>query len=253
MSTTKQLMTGTGGMVTTDSQEIYEQCCRLRQYGEPGDLSISSKVYQTEGVGCNYKLNEMVTALARVKLKHLDDYTAVAQQLCRQLTERLHPIQGLSGPFVPPDCTHTYYYFSVQVHPDQLNLDIEPGKLRAAVMQALAAENVVVSGWQTTPVAAQLVFQKQNDPQTRCHPWISHGKEVFYDIDEYPNTWAVLDNSFVVWQLTQPSTSELVERYSEAFEKVFTNIDRVVAIYERTTEYIPLVERKNKNRVEVPI
>ena len=253
MSTTKQLMTGTGGMVTTDNEEIHDQACRMRQYGEPGDLSVSSKAYQTEGVGWNYKLNEMVSALARVKLRHLDDYTACAQQLCGQLTERLRPIQGLSGPHVPPDRIHSYYYFSAQVHPGQLNLEIEPGKLRAAVMQALTAENVVVSGWQTSPLPAQLVFQKQNDPRTRSHPWSSHGKEVLYDIADYPDAWAVLDNSFIVWQLTHPSTAELVERYGDAFEKVFVNIDRVVEVYERSTEYVPLADRKNNYRVDPPV
>ena len=251
MSTTKQLMCGTGGMVTTDSEKIYQHACGMRQYGETGDLSVSSQAYQTEGIGWNYKLNEMVTALARVKLRHLNEYTACAQKLCGQLTERLRPIEGLSAPHVPPDRTHSYYYFPVQVHPERLQLDMEPGKLRAAVMQALNAENVVVSGWQTSPIPAQLSFQKQNQPQTRSYPWNRHGREVIYDIDEYSNAWAILENSFILWQLTQPSTSELVERYGDAFEKVFANIERVVEIYESTNEYVPLAARKDEYRVSV--
>jgi len=253
MSTTKQLMTGTGGMVTSDSEAVYKQACGMRQYGESGDLSVSSKAYQTEGVGWNYKLNEMVSALARVKLRHLDEYTARARKLCGDLTERLRSIAGLAVPHVPPDRTHSYYYYTVQVHPDRLGLDMEPGKLKAAVMQALTAENVVASGWQTSPIPAQYTFQKQNNPQTRSHPWSHHGTEVFYDIDEYPNTWAVLENSFIVWQLTQPSTSEMVERYGDAFEKVFANVDRVVENYENTAEYLPLAERKDNYRISVTV
>ena len=166
-----------GGMVTTDNEKIYQHACGMRQYGETGDLSVSSQAYQTEGIGWNYKLNEMVTALARVKLRHLNEYTVCAQQLCGQLTERLRPVEGLSAPHVPPDRTHSYYYFPVQVHPERLQLDMEPGKLRAAVMQALNAENVVVSGWQTSPIPAQLSFRKQNQPQTRSHPWNRQGRE----------------------------------------------------------------------------
>lgn len=198
-------------------------------------------------------LSRPMSALARVKLRHLDEYTACAQKLCGQLTARLHSIEGLSTPHVPSDRTHSYYYYPVQVHPDRLSLEMEPGKLRAAVMQALIAENVLVSGWQTSPIPAQYAFQKQNNPQTRSHPWDRHGSEVIYDIDEYPNSWAILDNSFIVWQLTQPSTSELVERYGDAFEKVFANIDRVVEIYESTTEYEPLAARKDKYRVSVSV
>ena len=216
-------------------------------------MSVSSKAYQTEGVGWNYKLNEMVSALARVKLRHLDEYTARARKLCGDLTERLRSIAGLAVPHVPPDRTHSYYYYTVQVHPDRLGLDMEPGKLRAAVMQALTAENVVATGWQTSPIPAQYTFQKQNNPQTRSHPWNRLGNEVIYDVDEYPNTWAVLDSSFIVWQLTYPKTSELVERYGDAFEKVFANIDKVVEIYESSTEYVPMAERKDKYRVSVAV
>lgn len=249
MSTTKQLMAGTGGLLTTHSAEIYRHACGTRQYGEAGDLSISSKAYQTEGIGWNYKLNEMVSALARVKLRHLNDYTDCAQNLCGQLTARIQGIDGLSSPYVPADRTHTYYYYSVQVHPEQIGLDIEPGKLRAAVMQALNSENVFVSGWQTSPVPAQHAFQKQNNPQTRSEPWCRHGSELSYDIDDYPVTWSLLDNSFVVWHLTEPSTTELVDRYADAFKKVFANINKVLEIFDRTTEYVPLAARKDRYRI----
>ena len=32
-------------------------------------------------------------------------------------------------------------------------------------------------GTQTSPIPAQLSFQKQNQPQTRSHPWNRHGRE----------------------------------------------------------------------------
>ena len=76
---------------------------------------------------------------------------------------------------------------------------------------------------------------------------------MLYDIDEYPHSWAILENSFIVWQLTQPSTLELVERYGDAFEKVFANINRVVEIYESTNQYVPLAARKDEYRVSISV
>jgi dTDP-4-amino-4,6-dideoxygalactose transaminase len=251
MSTTKHLMTGQGGFLTTNSEDVYNKAAMLRQYGEPGDLSVTCRGYQSEDIGWNYKLGEILAALARAKLRHLDEYISGIQELCESLTPMLRNITGLSTPCIPDGSEHSYYYYPVQVDPSALGLDIEPGKLRAAVLKALTAENVLATGWQTTPVPAQPIWHTKTGFGKKGEPWRSHGRDVSYAIDDYPETWRIIENHFILWHLTPPSTTELVECYAQAFRKVFESIDEVVDVFDRTEEYVPFDVRMKRRRDEL--
>ena len=90
---------------------------------------------------------------------------------------------------------------------------------------------------------AQTVFHKKIG-YGNGSPWRDHGSDVTYDLDDCPNTFAILDNSFCVRRLIPPNDSELMDRYAEAFQKGFGQIDRVVERYDETEEYVSLEERK---------
>ena len=228
MSPTKQLMTGEGGLMTTNSKEVYERASMLRLLGELADMRDKDRAFMSRVIGWNYKLPEVCSALARVKLRHLSEYISTAQRNAAYLTERLEQIDGLITPKVLPDRTHTYYLYPVKIDSAKLNVATEPGKLRNAVLNALAAENVRVGLWQKVPIPAQPLFQTE---------------EVSYDIRDYPNSIAVLESGFTVRGLVPPNGFELMDCYAEAFEKVFQNIDRVVGIFDKTEQYIPLEDR----------
>ena len=233
MTTTKHIMTGEGGLFTTDDEATYERASMLRLFGERGDMNAPDRAYLSEAIGWNYKLAEVSSALARVKLRHLDDYVGAMQRNAARLTQGLERIDGLITPEVPPGRTHSYYLYPVQVDPTGLNLDIHPGKLRGAVLEALAAENVPVSRWQKVPVPSQPLFQNKLAYGRGC-PWRCHGAEdVSYKTEDYPNTVAILENSFVLRGLVPPNGFELMDHYVAAFEKVFQNIERVVDIFDK--------------------
>ena len=163
MTTTKQLMTGEGGLLTTDSQETFERAAMMRLFGEPGSaLNAPDRKYMSETIGWNYKLPEVSSALARVRLKYLHCFVEDCQKNAEYLSHRIGSIGGLSTPKCPEDRTHSYYLYTLQVDPAELNLNVEAGKLRDAVMHALAAEKVDVMRWQKVPVPAQPVFQKKS-------------------------------------------------------------------------------------------
>jgi dTDP-4-amino-4,6-dideoxygalactose transaminase len=231
MTTTKHIMTGEGGVFTTSDEAIYERAAMLRLFGERGDMNAPDRAYLSESIGWNYKLAEVCSALARVKLRHIDDYVGTIQRNAARLTEGLEGIDGLVTPVVPPGRTHSYYLYPVQVDPMALNLDTKPSKLRNAVLGALTAENVPVFRWQKVPVPSQPLFQNKLAYGRGC-PWSCRGADdVGYRTEDYPNTVAILDNSFVLWGLVPPNGFELMDRYVAAFEKVFQHIDRVIDIY----------------------
>ena len=152
---------------------------------------------------------------------------------------------GVTPPTTPDDQYHTCYIYSLIVDPADLNLDIEAAKLRNAVMKALAAENVDVMRWQKVPVPSQPMFQNKL-AYGNSSPWNCPGGDVSYDLDQYPNTFACLDNSFALRRMVPPNGTELMDRYADATEKVFGQIDRVLELYDQAETYISLEQRKAK-------
>ena len=243
MSPTKQLMAGEGGMMTTNDEEIYRKASMVRLVGELCDMKDKDRAYLSEAIGWNYKLPEVCSALARVKLRHLNEYLSGTRTNVARLTARLEEIDGLITPRVPPDRTHAYYLYPVKVDLEKLNLATEPGRLRNAVVKALSAENVRAGLWQKVPVPAQPMFQNKQ-AYGKGWPWscCSDG-DVSYDLGDYPNSFSALENSFTVRGLVPPNGGELVDAYAAAFKKVFENIDRVLAVYDKEEKFIPVDER----------
>jgi perosamine synthetase len=243
MCTTKQLMTGEGGIMTTNRKDVYERASRLRLFGELADMYSPARAYMSDSIGWNYKAAETISALARVKLRHLDDYVAKTQRNAEYLTRKLAAIPGLMPPVVPADRTHPYYVYGVRILPEKLGLDVEPGKLRAAVQKALAAENVRVARWQNVPVPAQPVFQKKHGYGRSC-PWGCRGADtVSYDLHQYPHAFRVIEDTLSIWGLVPPNTTELMDCYAQAFDKVFGRIDKALSLYDQTETYVPFERR----------
>jgi dTDP-4-amino-4,6-dideoxygalactose transaminase len=64
---------GDGGMVTTNSQEIYDKLCMMRGHG-------AKPKYYHKVIGGNFRLDALQAAILIVKLAHLDAWTAKRQE-----------------------------------------------------------------------------------------------------------------------------------------------------------------------------
>jgi UDP-4-amino-4,6-dideoxy-N-acetyl-beta-L-altrosamine transaminase len=80
----KHITTGEGGMITTNSKEMYEKMCMLRNHGlsrDPADNVGESAVktdvpwyYVMHDLGFNYRLTDFQCALGLSQLKRIDDF-----------------------------------------------------------------------------------------------------------------------------------------------------------------------------------
>lgn len=102
---------GDGGMVTTADGELAEKLHILRVHG-------SKPKYYHRMVGGNFRLDELQAAVLRVKLRHLDDWTA-GRQSNAALYRRLFKEAGLDGtiglPVELPHVRHIYNQFVIRV------------------------------------------------------------------------------------------------------------------------------------------
>lgn len=98
---------GDGGAITTNSEELAEQCRTLRNYG-------SRVRYQNEVVGTNSRLDELQAGLLRVKLRHLDELNRERCRLAERYTAGIrNPLIRL--PLVRPGADCSWHQYVVHV------------------------------------------------------------------------------------------------------------------------------------------
>ena len=104
----KNMVTGEGGMVTTNSSEYNETLRHLRNHGE-------SRRYQSTMLGHNYRMPEMEAALGAVQLTKLPEFVESRRRNADYLVEQLKGVDPLQLPAVPAMCVHAWYVFTVRM------------------------------------------------------------------------------------------------------------------------------------------
>ena len=239
----KNLPAGEGGIFVTNREDLRDRANMFRMFGE--DIRESDKKafdparpldgvreYNSIMMGWMYRTNEMSAALCRSQLRRLDASLANTRKNAAYLTEHLGKISGITPPYIPPDCTSSYYQYRIRLDPRAAGVDLSAKEFRLKLLAALKAEGVEVSLWQTIPVPGQTLFQERTGYGLSC-PWkCPLGEEVKYDLREYPETVKLLNDSMVIGSHSYPlfpQSVELMQAYVEAFQRVFTHLDQVVA------------------------
>jgi dTDP-4-amino-4,6-dideoxygalactose transaminase len=102
---------GDGGLMTASDEALARRLARLRVHG------MEPKYYHHE-VGFNSRLDALQAAILRVKLRHLDAWTAARRRVAQSYRElfRGHGLEGaVTLPVERPDCFHVYNQFVIRV------------------------------------------------------------------------------------------------------------------------------------------
>jgi dTDP-4-amino-4,6-dideoxygalactose transaminase len=82
--TAKAMLTGEGGMVFTDNEELAERARKMRGQGE-----VPGRKYVHDTLAWNYRITEMAAAIGRVQLSRSADILAHRAALAQHYTEQL--------------------------------------------------------------------------------------------------------------------------------------------------------------------
>lgn len=231
LNATKNLPTcGEGGLVTTDDAELHRKVVLHRQFGE--DLrGGQSRDYLSRVLAGNEKLSAVQAAFTRCQLARLDGYTRARDHNVRRLLDRVGGLPGTTWPSCPPDRTHAWYILRTRFSPAALGYDdVPPAAFRDALRRVLRAEGVPVQPYQQLPLPAQPAFQELAG--YGGYPWRLPGvSPPDYRAANFPVTCQVLDDSLTLqrWHLS-PAAGPVLDRCADAFEKVWDNLDAVVAV-----------------------
>jgi perosamine synthetase len=108
---TKNVMTGEGGMITTNDDAVADRLRLLRNQG----MRVR---YQYEVAGHNYRLTDLQAAVGLPQMRRLGERTAARQRNAAALNERLAGIEGLVLPVELPGRSHVWHQYTVRLTTD---------------------------------------------------------------------------------------------------------------------------------------
>ncbi|WP_433374828.1 DegT/DnrJ/EryC1/StrS family aminotransferase [Streptosporangium sp. CA-115845] len=240
LNVSKNLATcGEGGLITTDDASYAARARMLRQFGESATTG-GERSYVSHMLGWNNKPNALQAAFTRSLLARFPAELEQRDHNIRRMLSRITELPGYLTPASPADRTHSWHILRFRVLPSAFGLeDGMAGPLRAAVQRALRAEGVPASPYQLMPLPAQPFFRERRGYGD--HRWPITG--VGYREEDFPHTTRVIEDSFTIQKAhLHPDAGPLLDRYADAFEKVWRHRE-VIRAYAIEMPYRPPWER----------
>jgi len=99
---------GDAGMFVTNDEKVYETALMLRDYGRKGRYNHKVKGY-------NSRLDSIQAVVLSAKLKHLDEWSGMRQDIAARYKKQLSNIGGIIIPMVKEDRTHVFHLYVLRV------------------------------------------------------------------------------------------------------------------------------------------
>jgi dTDP-4-amino-4,6-dideoxygalactose transaminase len=201
LSPTKLLISGEGGLVATNDDELANKIRIGREYGNDGS-------YDSAFPGLNARMPELSALLGLHSLKNLEHAAESRNRIAESFRQELGELPGLSFQNVRPEDRHSYREFSVVVDAGAFGL------ARDELSLALKAENVD--------------SRKYYDPPVHCHTAYSQ----YYNGFPLPNTELLSANSLSLpmWSKMEP---EVISGITGAFRRIHENALEVRTAFTR--------------------
>jgi dTDP-4-amino-4,6-dideoxygalactose transaminase len=130
---------GDAGMVATDSEPLAQRLRSLRDHG-------TSSKYRSEEIGWNSRLDEIQSAVLRVKLRHLDDWNRQRRTHAAAYDNLLKPLPAVTTPGLGGWGEHVFHQYTIQV------------PRRDAVEKTLAQQGITTAIYYPIPLHLQPAY-----------------------------------------------------------------------------------------------
>lgn len=123
---TKNMITGEGGMLVTDRDDVAAAARRFRHHGQ-------GERYEYLSLGYNYRMTDLAAAIGRVQLGRLAEIDAARRSNAAIYDEALGDIPGVHVPRVPAGVAHAYHQYSLLIDADETPNGCDRDGLRTAL------------------------------------------------------------------------------------------------------------------------
>jgi UDP-4-amino-4,6-dideoxy-N-acetyl-beta-L-altrosamine transaminase len=140
----KIITTGEGGMVLTNSRDLYERLIRLRSHGITRNpkLMVGEShgpwYYQQVELGFNYRITDIQAALGLSQLQRLDEFVSSRHRLVERYNESLRDLPVVI-PYQHPSTYSAFHLYVVRLKLDRI------GKSHRQVFEELRALGILVN------------------------------------------------------------------------------------------------------------
>ena len=140
----KPITTGEGGVVVTNSKELYEKMILFRSHGITRNSELMTEnqgpwYYEQIDLGYNYRLTDIQSALGLSQIKKLDDFILKRREIVNKYNEAFKELKEIGTPFENEYSKSGYHIYVLLLNLDKLKCG------RKEIFEALQAENIGVN------------------------------------------------------------------------------------------------------------
>ncbi|MHA2121153.1 MAG: DegT/DnrJ/EryC1/StrS family aminotransferase [Promethearchaeota archaeon] len=146
-SPTKLMVTGEGGIVTTNDEELKRKVSIGRNYGDDGS-------YDCEFTGMNARMSEMHAILGLESLNGLEKNLATRSKMAELYKSELASIPGIKFQKISSSCRTTYKDFSIYLEQEMFGLN------RDELCVILSKENIMSKKYFFPPLHKQRAYSE---------------------------------------------------------------------------------------------
>lgn len=159
---------GEGGMVTTNSTELWSSMWSLKDHGKSYDAVYRREHapgfrWLHESFGTNWRLTEVQSAIGRVQLRKLPQWLSIRRKYAQILTDEFAALPGLRVTTPPKYIEHAYYKYYAFVCPEALR----PEWTRDRIIEAINAEGIPCFSGSCSEIYLEKAFSNEWRPQKR--------------------------------------------------------------------------------------
>jgi dTDP-4-amino-4,6-dideoxygalactose transaminase len=140
----KPITTAEGGVVTTNSEELYKKMLIFRTHGITRDQEILNEIhgpwyYEQQLLGYNYRLTDVQSALGTSQMKKIDTFVARRREIVKKYNDAFKNSKEIVIPFEEDFSNSGWHIYVIRIKPELLNAT------RKEIFEALQSENIGVN------------------------------------------------------------------------------------------------------------
>jgi hypothetical protein len=159
---------GEGGMITLDSDEMYESAWAYKDHGKSYD-AVYRRTHTPgfrwlhESFGTNWRLTEIQSAIGRLQLRKLPKWVKARRENAALLTKCFSELPGLRVTAPPDHIGHAYYKYYAFVRPEALRA----GWSRNRILAEITAQGIPCSCGSCSEIYLEKAFPVEWRPESR--------------------------------------------------------------------------------------
>ncbi len=199
---TKNLISGEGGVVTTNNEELAEKVESLKNHGRTLEGG-----YKHVRVGFNYRMTDLQGAIASAQMDKLPELLERRSANAQYYRKIIDEIEGIDYQHIPNGFTHADYIFAI----DTREAKVKPNE---------AVQQFKDNGVMARPIYSTLSYQQENFKNIHEWRWSKCVPYPDYTKVHCPISEAIGPNHFEIPVVPSLSIEER-EKVAETIQKVF--------------------------------